>query len=410
MNTASTGQDGTLFRKVLRTLNEAQRRWLVGREALRFGRGGIQRMTEASGLSKPTILKGIRELHGRGKLVGEEGRVRKPGGGRKPVEVHDPEITRLLEKVMDESTVGDPMSPLKWNSKSTYQIQQYLARQGHPVSEDTIQRRLRELDFSLQANKKDKEGESHADRDRQFRYINRTAKQFLKQREPVISVDTKKKERVGNFKNSGRKWHKQGQAPKVNVHDFPSLAEGTAIPYGAYDVHRNEGMVNVGMTHDTAEFAVESIRRWWRQFGVLHYPTARRLFICADSGGSNAARNRAWKYHLQKFSDEAKLEIVVGHYPPGTSKWNKIEHRMFSFISMNWKGEPLVSFETVVKMISATKTQEGLKIKAVLDESLYETGVKISQAQMKEVNIQPHKQNPEWNYSLLPHTGQSHPK
>ena len=410
MNTASTGQDGTLFRKVLRTLNEAQRRWLVGREALRYGRGGIQRMTEASGLSKPTILKGIRELHGRGKLVGEEGRVRKPGGGRKPVEVHDPEITRLLEKVMDESTVGDPMSPLKWNSKSTYQIQQYLARQGHPVSEDTIQRRLRELDFSLQANKKDKEGESHADRDRQFRYINRTAKQFLKQREPVISVDTKKKERVGNFKNSGRKWHKQGQAPKVNVHDFPSLAEGTAIPYGAYDVHRNEGMVNVGMTHDTAEFAVESIRRWWRQFGVLHYPTARRLFICADSGGSNAARNRAWKYHLQKFSDEAKLEIVVGHYPPGTSKWNKIEHRMFSFISMNWKGEPLVSFETVVKMISATKTQEGLKIKAVLGKSLYETGVKISQAQMKEVNIQPHKQNPEWNYSLLPHTGQSHPK
>ena len=410
MNTASTGQDGTLFRKVLRTLNEAQRRWLVGREALRYGRGGIQRMTEASGLSKPTILKGIRELHGRGRLVGEEGRVRKPGGGRKPVEVHDPEITRLLEKVMDESTVGDPMSPLKWNSKSTYQIQQHLARQGHPVSEDTIQRRLRELDFSLQANKKDKEGESHADRDRQFRYINRTAKQFLKQREPGISVDTKKKERVGNFKNSGRKWHKKGQAPKVNVHDFPSLAEGTAIPYGAYDVHRNEGMVNVGMTHDTAEFAVESIRRWWRQFGVLHYPTARRLFICADSGGSNAARNRAWKYHLQKFSDEAKLEIVVGHYPPGTSKWNKIEHRMFSFISMNWKGEPLVSFETVVKMISATKTQEGLKIKAVLDKSLYETGVKISQAQMKEVNIQPHKQNPEWNYSLLPHTGQSHPK
>jgi len=410
MNTARTGQDGTLFRKVLRTLNEAQRRWLVGREALRYGRGGIQRMIEASGLSKPTILKGIRELHGKGKLVGEQGRVRKPGGGRKPVEVHDPEITRLLEKVMDESTVGDPMSPLKWNSKSTYQIQQYLARQGHPVSEDTIQRRLRELDYSLQANKKDKEGESHADRDRQFRYINRTAKQFLKQREPVISVDTKKKERVGNFKNSGRKWHKKGQAPKVNVHDFPSLAEGTAIPYGAYDVHRNEGMVNVGMTHDTAEFAVESIRRWWRQFGVLHYPTARRLFICADSGGSNAARNRAWKYHLQKFSDEAKLEIVVGHYPPGTSKWNKIEHRMFSFISMNWKGEPLVSFETVVKMISATRTHEGLKIKAVLDESLYETGVKISQAQMKEVNIQPHKQNPEWNYSLLPHTRQSSSK
>ena len=410
MNAASTQRDVSLFRKVLRTLNEAQRRWLVGREALRHGRGGIQRMVEASGLSKPTILKGIRELRGKRKLMAEEGRVRKAGGGRKPVEMHDPEITRLLEQVMDESTVGDPMAPLKWNSKSTYQIQQYLASQGHPISEDTIQRRLRELDYSLQANKKDKEGESHADRDRQFRYINRTAKRFLKQREPVISVDTKKKERVGNFKNNGQKWRKRGQPLKVNVYEFPSLAEGTAIPYGAYDIHRNEGMVNVGTTHDTAEFAVESIRRWWWQFGVRHYPNARQLFICADSGGSNAARNRAWKYHLQKFSDEAKLEIVVGHYPPGTSKWNKIEHRMFSFISMNWKGEALVSFETVVKMISATKTKEGLRVKAILDKSRYETGVKISPQQMQELNIKTHKQNPEWNYSLLPRTGQSNRK
>ncbi len=396
-----------LFRKVLGTLNEAQRRWLVGREALRGGRGGIQRMVETSGLSKPTILRGIRELRGKGKLVAEEGRVRKPGGGRKPVEEHDPEITRLLEQTMEESTVGDPMSPLKWNSKSTYQIQGYLASQGHPVSEDTIQRRLREMDYSLQANRKDKEGESHADRDRQFRYINETAKRFLKAKEPVISVDTKKKERVGNFKNSGRKWRKTGEAPKVNIHDFPSLAEGTAIPYGAYDVRRNEGMVNVGMTHDTAEFAVESIRRWWRRFGIRHYPEARRLFICADSGGSNAARNRAWKYYLQQFSDEAGLEIVVGHYPPGTSKWNKIEPRMFSFISMNWKGEPLVSFETVVNMICATKTKQGLRIKALLDHSVYETGVKISDEQMKELNLQPHRQNPEWNYSLLPRNGRS---
>ncbi|MGH9655910.1 MAG: ISAzo13 family transposase, partial [Bryobacteraceae bacterium] len=325
MNTASLKQDAALFRRVLGTLNEAQRRWLVAREALRRGRGGIQRMVEESSLSKPTILKGIGELRGKRKLAAEEGRVRKPGGGRKPVEEHDPDITRLLEQVMDESTAGDPMSPLKWSSKSSYQIRQYLARQGHPISEDTIQRRLRKLDYSLQANRKEKEGESHADRDRQFRYINETAKRFLRRREPVISVDTKKKERIGTFKNSGRKWRKKGQAPKVNVHDFPSLAEGTAIPYGAYDVHRNEGMVNVGMTHDTAEFAVESIRRWWRQFGVRHYPGARRLFICADSGGSNAARNRAWKYHLQDFSDEVAMEIVVGHYPPGTSKWNKIE-------------------------------------------------------------------------------------
>jgi len=362
MSAASIKQDAALLRKVLTTLNEAQRRWLIGREALRRGRGGIQRMVEESGLSKPTILKGIRELRGKQKLIAVEGRVRRAGGGRKPIEADDPDITRLLEQVMEESTVGDPMSPLKWNSKSTYQIQQYLASQGHRISEDTIQRRLRKLEYSLQANRKDKEGKSHADRDQQFRYISRTAKRFLKRGEPVISVDTKKKERVGNFKNNGRKWHKKDQAPRVNIHDFPSLAEGTAIPYGAYDVQRNEGMVNVGMTHDTAEFAVESIRRWWRQFGVRHYPHAGRLFICADSGGSNAARNRAWKYYLQKFSDEADLEIVVGHYPPGTSKWNKIEHRMFSFISMNWKGEPLVSFETVVNMISATKTKQGLHI------------------------------------------------
>jgi len=402
MSAIAVQQDTTLFRKVLATLNEAQRRWLVGREALRCGRGGIQRMIETSGLSKPTILKGIHEIRNKRKLAAEEGRVRRAGGGRKPIEEHDPGVTRLLEEVMDESTVGDPMSPLKWNSKSTYQIQQYLARQGHRVSADTVQRRLRMMEYSLQANRKDKEGASHADRDRQFRYLSESAKRFLGRGEPVISVDTKKKERVGNFKNNGRKWHQKGQWPKVNVHDFPSLAKGTAIPYGAYDVHRNEGMVNVGMTHDTAEFAVESIRRWWRQFGERHYPGARRLLICADSGGSNSARSRAWKYYLQEFSDEAGLEIVVGHYPPGTSKWNKIEHRMFSFLSMNWKGEPLVSFETVVNMISATKTSQGLRVKAVLDRGRYETGVKISDDQMKELKLRPHQQNPEWNYSLLP--------
>lgn len=406
MSAASDRQDKGVFRKVLGTLNEAQRRWLVGREALRLGRGGIQRMVEESGLSKPTVLKGIGELRGKAKLAAGEGRVRKFGGGRKPIEEGDPDFTRVLEQVMDESTVGDPMSPLKWNSKSTYQIRQYMASKGHPVSEDTIQRRLRDLDYSLQANRKDKEGESHADRDQQFRYINETAKRFLRRKEPVISVDTKKKERIGNFKNNGRQWRRKGQARKVNVHDFPSLSKGTAIPYGAYDVHRNEGLVNVGMTHDTAEFAVESIRRWWRQFGVRHYPGARRLFICADSGGSNAARNRAWKYHLQQFSDEAALEIVVGHYPPGTSKWNKIEHRMFSFISMNWKGEPLVTFETVVNMISATKTNQGLRVKAVLDIGFYATGVKISKEQMETLNLRPHQQNPEWNYSLLPRLGQ----
>jgi hypothetical protein len=402
----SVTQDIALFRKVLSTLNEAQRRWLVGREALRYGRGGIQRMVKASGLSKPTVLKGIRELRGKRKLADQPGRVRKPGGGRKPVEEHDPEITRLLEEVVEESTAGDPMSPLKWSSKSTYQIRQYLASQGHPISEDTVQRRLRRMEYSLQANRKAREGASPVDRDRQFRYLNETAKQFLARGEPVISVDTKKKERVGNFKNPGQKWRKKGQAPQVNIHDFPSLAQGTAIPYGAYDVYRNEGMVNVGMTHDTAEFAVESIRRWWRQFGKRHYPRAKRLFLCADSGGSNGNRNRAWKYYLQAFTDETGLEVVVGHYPPGASKWNKIEHRMFSFISLNWKGEPLVSFETVVHMISGTKTSKGLQVKAMLDQGHYETGIKITDQQMRDLNLLPHEQNPEWNYSILPRTTQ----
>ncbi|PYV05014.1 MAG: ISAzo13 family transposase [Acidobacteria bacterium] len=399
---SSVNQDASLFKRILGALDEGQRRWLVGREALRLGRGGIQRMLEVSGLSKPTILKGIKELHSRRALGGDGNRIRRRGGGRKPIEEHDPEVTDLLEQIMEESTVGDPMSPLKWSSKSSYQIQQYLESKGHRISEDTIQRRLRKLDYSLQANIKDKEGTSHAERDRQFRYLNETAKRFLAEGEPVISVDTKKKERVGEFKNPGRKWRKKGEAPRVQIHDFSSLGKGMAIPYGAYDVYRNEGMVNVGMTHDTAEFAVESIRRWWRVFGRRHYAAARQVFICADSGGSNGSRNRAWKYYLQRFSDETGLNVVVGHYPPGTSKWNKIEHRMFSFISMNWKGEPLVSFETVVNLISATTTRRGLRVKAVLDKRWYETGVKISDEQMKDLNIRPHNQNPEWNYSISP--------
>ena len=399
---SSVNQDASLFKRILGALDEGQRRWLVGREALRLGRGGIQRMLEVSGLSKPTILKGIKELHSRRALGGDGNRIRRRGGGRKPIEEHDPEVTDLLEQIMEESTVGDPMSPLKWSSKSSYQIQQYLESKGHRISEDTIQRRLRKLDYSLQANIKDKEGTSHAERDRQFRYLNETAKRFLAEGEPVISVDTKKKERVGEFKNPGRKWRKKGEAPRVQIHDFSSLGKGMAIPYGAYDVYRNEGMVNVGMTHDTAEFAVESIRRWWRVFGRRHYAAARQVFICADSGGSNGSRNRAWKYYLQRFSDETGLNVVVGHYPPGTSKWNKIEHRMFSFISMNWKGEPLVSFETVVNLISATTTRRGLRVKAVLDKRWYETGVKISDEQMKDLNIRPHNQNPAWNYSISP--------
>jgi hypothetical protein len=391
-----------LMLKLLGTLDEAQKRWYIGREAILLGHGGIKQMCEISGLSKPTVIKAVRELRGEGALRADVCRIRAAGGGRKKLEERDPEIGQLLQEVMEETTAGDPMSLLRWTSKSTYQIRDQLAALGHPVSEDTIQRRLKEMDYSLQANVKEKEGRAPAERDQQFRYINRLAKEHMARGEPVISVDAKKKERVGAFKNAGRKWRRKGEPVEVNVYDYPSLAVGTATPYGAYDWQKNQGMVNVGMSHDTAEFAVESLRRWWRSVGRRQYPDVRRLLICADGGGSNGSRNRAWKYYLQQLANELALEVTVCHYPPGTSKWNKIEHRMFSFISLNWRGEPLVSFETVVNLISATTTRTGLKIKARLDKRFYETGIEIPDEEMEKLNLRWHDQNPQWNYSLFP--------
>lgn len=387
--------------KLLTTLDEAQKRWFVGREAMLLGHGGLKRMCELSGLSKPTVIRGIRELKGKEKLR-DEGRVRQAGGGRKPLQEQDPEALNLLQRIMEENTVGDPMSLLKWSSKSTYQIRDQLVALGHPMSEDTVARWLKELDYSLQANVKEREGSSPPERDSQFRYINALAKKYMARREPVISVDAKKKERVGAFKNGGRQWRAKGNPVEVNVYDYPSLAVGTAVPYGAYDLQRNQGLVNVGMSHDTAEFAVESIRRWWSKIGRPVYPKACRLLICADGGGSNGSRNRAWKYHLQELSDQIALEITVCHYPPGTSKWNKIEHRMFSFISMNWKGQPLASFETVINLISATKTRTGLNIRAVLDESHYQKGLSITDEEMQKLRLRKHEHNPQWNYTLCP--------
>lgn len=296
------------------------------------------------------------------------------------------------------------MSLLRWTNKSTTRIAEELTRQGHATSDETVRRRLRELGYSLQANLKTKEEGSGVGRDAQFRYINRQVKRYLARGEPVLSVDTKKKERVGNFKNSGQTWRPQGEPLEVNVYDYPHLGVGTAIPYGAYDVHGNEGFVNVGMTHDTAEFAVESVRRWWRLFGQRHYPQAHRMLLCADGGGSNGSGNRAWKYHLQQLSDQAGLEVTVCHYPPGTSKWNKIEHRMFSFISLNWKGQPLVSYETVVNLIGATRTQTGLRVKARLDAKWYEAGLKIPDEEMERINLRPHSTHPVWNYTISPRT------
>lgn len=386
------------FVTILGTLNEAQARWYVAREAIALGRGGVTAMQRLTGLSRPTILRGIRELKN-GDLP-PEGRVRRSGAGRKRLETTDRGLMVALERIMAESTAGDPMSPLRWTNKSTATIAKELTRQGHPVSDSTVRQRLHDLDYSLQANKKSKEGYSPPERDAQFRYINRQVKKFFARDEPVISVDTKKKEQVGNFKNPGKTWRPKREPKEVNGHDFPHLGEGPAIPRGAYDVGRNEGFVNVGMSRDTAEFAVESLRQWWKLVGRREYPKAKAILICADSGGSNAVRNRAWKYYLQQFADESRLSITVCHYPPGTSKWNRIEHRMFSFISSNWRGEPLVTYETVVKLIAGTHTDTGLRVKAKLDPNEYEKGIKITDEEMESIDITPHKTHPQWNYTI----------
>jgi hypothetical protein len=333
---------------------------------------------------------------------GEGGRIREVGAGRKKVEQEDEQLRGELERILEETTAGDPMSALRWTNKSTQSIAEELTRRGHAVSDKTVARCLREMDYTLQLNRKTKEGPQHANRDAQFRYINRQEAVFRASGDPVISVDTKKKELVGAFQNKGRTWRPQGQPYEVNVHDFPSQAKGKAIPYGTYDVLQNRAVVNVGTSHDTAEFAVESIRRWWRMDGRRRYRMAGHLLICADAGGSNSSRGRAWKVNLQAMADEIRIPITVCHYPPGTSKWNRVEHRLFSFISLTWKGKPLWNYETVVNLMGATRTKTGLKVKAVLDTNEYETGIEISKEQMAELQIRRHKKNPDWNYTLIP--------
>jgi hypothetical protein len=303
-------------------------------------------------------------------------------------------VRDLLANILEETTAGDPMSQLRWTSKSTRTMAEELTRLGHPVSWVTVARCLYDMGYSLQANRKSKEGPQHADRDAQFRYINRQAKALLGTGDPVISVDAKKKELVGPFKNGGRRWRPQGKPREVNTKDFPSLAQGKALPYGVYDTGQNRAVVNVGVTHDTAEFAVESIRRWWKLDGRKSYPAARRLLICADAGGSNGNRLRAWKLNLQQMADQIQIPITVCHYPPGTSKWNKIEHRLFSFISLNWRGEPLLNYETIINLIGGTKTRTGLKVKAVLDTNEYETGIRVTDEQLEEIQIRRHKVTP----------------
>ena len=392
--------ENEVLMQVFSTLDEAQRRWFAAREAMLRGHGGIKAICDITDLSKPTVIKGIKELKSRASLLMED-RIRRPGGGRKKIIDETPEIKEALAAIMKEATAGDPMSLLRWTYKSTYTIRDQLQKLGFTISEDTVQRLLKDMKYSLQTNAKMKEGgKNNADRDKQFRLINETAKQFVHSGDPVISVDAKKREQIGNFKNSGRSWRPKGTPHEVNVYDFFYLAEGKATLYGAFDPEKNRGMVNVGLSRETAEYAVESIRRWWRYIGFRQYPNAKRLLICADGGGSNGSRSRLWKFQLQQLADRIGLPISVCHYPPGTSKWNKIEHRMFSFISMNWKGEPLVSFETVIGLISGTKTKTGLRVKALMDKNTYKTGIKISDEEMAEINIKYHRSLPLWNYTI----------
>ncbi|MEV0185927.1 ISAzo13 family transposase [Streptomyces sp. NPDC050625] len=391
------------FAVLLPHLDERQRRLLMAAEARALGHGGVRAVARAAAVSETTVRKGVFELE-----AGEEplGRVRRPGGGRKRVADLDPGLRPALLALVEPDVRGDPMSPLRWTVKSTRTLARELTRAGHRVSADTVAGLLREEGFSLQANAKTIEGSQHPDRDAQFRYLNEQAREHRDSGQPVISVDTKKKELVGAFKNSGRQWRPAADPVLVNVHDFADPRLGKAVPYGIYDLAANTGWVNVGTDHDTAAFAVESIRRWWHDQGHSAYPQATRLLITADAGGSNGYRTRAWKLELAALAAETGLTITVCHLPPGTSKWNKIEHRLFSHITMNWRGRPLTSHEVIVKSIAATTTRTGLRVTAKLDTNNYPTGVQIGDAEMAALPLTRHTFHGDWNYALHP---QLHP-
>ena len=388
-------------------LDERMRRLVAAAESEAIGYGGVSAVARATGVSRRAITEGMKELRqreGSRESVPAQSRIRRKGAGRKRTVDKDPALREDLDRLVDPATRGDPESPLRWTCKSVRKLAEELRREGHAVSYQTVAELLHEMGYRLQANQKTLEGSRHADRNPQFEYINRKAQRYLKQGEPVISVDTKKKELVGDFKNSGREWQPQGEPEQVRVHDFEIRQpdNGKVAPYGVYDLGRNVGWVSVGVDHDTAEFAVESIRRWWRWMGRRSYPTAKRVLITADSGGSNGARVRLWKWELQQLADETGLEISVCHFPPGTSKWNKIERRLFSFISQNWRGKPLLSHQVIIDLIAATTTTKGLTVKSKLDTNLYERGLKVSDQQMAELQIRREKFHGDWNYKLLP--------
>lgn len=385
-------------------LNERLRRLYAAAEAKALGYGGVSIVARATGVSRRAIGNGLRELEAPAASGGKQ--IRKPGGGRKRTVAKDATLVHDLEQLIEPVSRGDPESPLRWVCKSVRQLAAELNRQGHQVSHRLVAELLQELGYSLQANRKTSEGASHPDRNAQFEHINEQVQVYQEAGQPVISVDTKKKELVGAFKNGGRELRPQGDPEAVRVHDFALPGLGKVNPYGVYDVTHNLGWVNVGIDHDTATFAVESIRRWWRLMGQPLYPAAHQLLITADGGGSNGARVRLWKVELQKLADESGLQIAVCHLPPGTSKWNKIEHRLFSFITQNWRGKPLISHEVIVNLIAATTTTAGLKVRCQVDKQFYPTGTVVSDAELAQVNLHPDDFHGEWNYLISPHTKQ----
>ena len=401
-------QIGVMYAEVKAVLDERQRRLVLGAAARRLGRGGIKKVAASVGVDPETVRRGVREVAA-GPVA--DGRVRAAGAGRPPVTATLPGVGEALEALVEPVTRGDPESPLRWTNKSTQKLADELTGRGFSVGPRTVAKLLKTCGYRLQANAKVVEGRQHPDRDAQFEYVNDAAVAFLSAGDPVVSVDTKKRELVGDFKNAGREWAPSGEPVEVNVHDFPGDAVGVALPYGVYDMGANTGWVNVGTDHDTAVFAVESIRRWWRQVGADAYPKARRLLVTADGGGSNGARLRLWKAELARFADETGLAVTVLHLPPGTSKWNKVEHRLFSHITMNWRGRPLQSHEVVVATIAATTTRAGLRVKAALDENTYPTGLRITDRQMRELlnrHITRHEFHGDWNYDVRPAADDDH--
>ncbi len=390
------------YARVAGTLDERGRRAVAASEALAIGWGGISAVARATGLSRTVIQLGIKELSGT--VPGAaSGRVRRPGGGRKTTVAKDPDVQAALERLIEPTTRGDPASPLRWTSKSLRRLAAALRAQGHQVSYHWVADTLHAARYSLQGTRKTREGESHPDRDAQFAHINQAAEEYLAAGDPVVSVDAKKKELVGDFKNGGREWPPTGQPEEVRVYDFPIPELGRATPYGVYDLAANAGWVNVGIDHDTAAFAVESIRRWWRGAGRDRYPQTRRLLITADGGGRNGSRLHLWTWALQRLANETGLEISVCHFPPGTSKWNKIEHRLFSFITQNWRGRPLVSYAVILSLIAATTTATGLTVESALDTNSYPTGFKPTKEEMASIHLRPDAFHGEWNYTILPH-------